>query len=187
PAGGARGARLMRNAQELTALLARLDGTAVVLTTAHEGRLAGCFATYVCAASMDPPRLIACTSHENLTHELVEQSGVLAVHVLGRAQAHLVEHFGLQSGRFADKFAGLRYRLGETGAPILEDALGHVEGRVLASLDAGDHTARLLDPVAASLPEHASTPLTSFEVLGRGLDLRSGPAGRWTGYVPDPD
>jgi flavin reductase (DIM6/NTAB) family NADH-FMN oxidoreductase RutF len=137
------------------------------------------------AASMDPPRLIACTSHQNLTHELVDRSGVLAVHVLGRAQAHLVERFGLQSGRFADKFEGLAYRLGETGAPILDDCLGWVEGRVLHSMETGDHTARLLDPVASSLADHGATPLTSFEVLGRGLDARTGPAGRWTGYEPD--
>jgi flavin reductase (DIM6/NTAB) family NADH-FMN oxidoreductase RutF len=170
---------------DLAPLLARLDGTGVVLTTAFEGRLAGCFATYVGAASMDPPRLIACTSHENLTHELVDRSGVLAVHVLGRAHAGLVERFGLQSGRFADKFDGLAYRLGETGAPILADCLGWIEGSVLASFETGDHTARLVHPVAGSLADHASTPLTSFEVLGRGLDRRSPPAGRWTGYEPD--
>jgi flavin reductase (DIM6/NTAB) family NADH-FMN oxidoreductase RutF len=170
---------------DLPPLLVRLDGTGVVLTTAFEGRLAGCFATFVGAASMDPPRLIACTSHENLTHELVDRSGVLTVHVVGRAQAHLVERFGLQSGRFADKFDGLAYRLGETGAPILDDCLGFVEGRVLASMETGDHTARLLEPVAASLADHASTPLTSFELLGRGLDRRHPPAGAWTGYEPD--
>jgi flavin reductase (DIM6/NTAB) family NADH-FMN oxidoreductase RutF len=172
---------------DLPPLLVRLDGTGVVLTTAFEGRLAGCFATFVGAASMDPPRLIACTSHENLTHELVDRSGVLAVHVLGRAHAHLVERFGLQSGRFADKFDGLAYRLGETGAPILEDCLGFVEGRVLASMEVGDHTARLLDPVAGALADHAATPLTSFELLGRGLDRRHPPAGSWTGYEPDRD
>jgi flavin reductase (DIM6/NTAB) family NADH-FMN oxidoreductase RutF len=170
---------------DLAPLLARLDGTGVVLTTAFEGRLAGCFATYVGAASMDPPRLIACTSHENLTHELVDRSGVLAVHVLGQAHAHLLERFGLQSGRFADKFDGVEYRLGETGAPILADCLGFVEGRVIASLETGDHTARLVDPVAGALDDHASTPLTSFELLGRGLDLRGPPAGSWTGFEPD--
>jgi len=123
---------------------------------------------------------------QDFQNRLAQQQHQIFDPLLGRANAALVERFGLQSGRFADKFAGLRYRLGETGAPILDDVLGYVEGRVLQSLDAGDHTARLLEPVAAALPDRASTPLTSFEVLGRGLDRRSGPAGGWTGYAPDP-
>jgi peptidoglycan/xylan/chitin deacetylase (PgdA/CDA1 family) len=68
---------------------------------------------------------------------------------------------------------------------VLEEVLGHVEARVIATLETGDHTARLLDPVEAELPDRGATPLTSFEVLGRGLDLRTGPAGGWTGYQPD--
>ena len=89
-----------------------------------------------------------------------------------------MERFGLQSGRFADKFEGPRRTgWGRPARRSSRTAWAFVEGRVLASLEAGDHTVRLLDPVAGVAADHASTPLTSFEVLGRGLDRRSPPAG----------
>jgi flavin reductase (DIM6/NTAB) family NADH-FMN oxidoreductase RutF len=67
---------------EVAPLLDRLDTTACVVTTAHEGRPAGCIVTYLTAASITAarPRLLVLTSHENLTHELVALSNVLAIH-----------------------------------------------------------------------------------------------------------
>lgn len=154
------------------ALLDRLDTTACVVTTAHEGRPAGCLVTYLTPASITAarPRLLVLTSHENLTHELVERSGVLAVHPLARGQETWIRHFGFQSGRDVDKFAGLEWEAGETGAPLLADALGYLEGRVLASLDCGDHTARLVEPVAAGLRAAEAIPLRAWDVYARGED-----------------
>ena len=118
---------------EVAPLLDRLDTTACVVTTAYEGRPAGCIVTYLTAASITAarPRLLVLTSHQNLTHELVELSKLLAVHPVARGQEDWVRRFGFQSGRNADKFDGLAWGPGETGAPLLADALGYVEGRVL--------------------------------------------------------
>jgi flavin reductase (DIM6/NTAB) family NADH-FMN oxidoreductase RutF len=159
-------------------LLDRLDTTACVLTTAHEGTPAGCIVTYVTPASLraDRPRVVVLTSHENLTHELVEASGVLALHPVARGQEEWVERFGFRSGRDVDKFAGLAWEPGETGAPILLEALGWIEGRVLAAMDCGDHTARLVEPVAVSLRDPAAVPLRAAEVYAGGLDDPRAPA-----------
>jgi flavin reductase (DIM6/NTAB) family NADH-FMN oxidoreductase RutF len=153
-------------------LLDRLDTTVCVLTTAHEGAVAGCIVTYVTPASIhaDRPRLVVLTSHENLTHELLGASGTLALHPVARGQEDWVERFGFRSGRDVDKFAGLDWKPGETGAPLLADALGWIEGRVLATMDCGDHTARLVEPLAVSLREPAAVPLRAAEVYANGLD-----------------
>jgi flavin reductase (DIM6/NTAB) family NADH-FMN oxidoreductase RutF len=161
---------------DVPALFDRLDTTACVVTTAHAGRPAGCLVTYVTPASVTAarPRLVVLTSHENLTHELVERSGVLAVHPLARGQEEWVRHFGFQSGRTVDKFAGLAWQPGETGAPLLADAVGWLEGRVLDSMDCGDHTARLVDPLAAALHDPDAVPLRAAEIYALGLgDPRS--------------
>jgi flavin reductase (DIM6/NTAB) family NADH-FMN oxidoreductase RutF len=157
---------------EVAPLLDRLDTTACVVTTAHEGRPAGCIVTYLTAASIMAarPRLLVLTSHENLTHELVALSNVLAIHPVARGQEDWVRHFGFQSGRDADKFDGLAWEPEVTGAPLLAGALGYVEGRVLASLDCGDHTARLVEPVAAQLRDADAVPLRMSEIYGSGLD-----------------
>src|ERR671919_3059599 len=153
-------------------LLDRLDTTVCVLTTAFEGRLAGCIVTYVTPASLDPdrPRVVVLTSHENLTHELVGQSLVLALHPVARGQEDWVRHFGFRSGREVDKFAGLAWEPGRTGAPLLAEALGWLEGRVVDSLDCGDHTARLVEPVAVSPRDPAAVPLRAAEVYASGVD-----------------
>jgi flavin reductase (DIM6/NTAB) family NADH-FMN oxidoreductase RutF len=157
---------------DVPALFDRLDTSVCVVTTAHEGRPAGCLVTYLTPASItaDRPRLLVLTSHENLTHELVDRSGVLAVHPLAREQKEWVERFGLRSGRDVDKFADLAWGPGATGAPLLAEAPGYVEGRVLASLDCGDHTARLVEPVAAALRDARAVPLRSSELVALGLE-----------------
>lgn len=154
-------------ANELNALLDRLDTVACVITSVGP---TGCLATYVVPCSIHPPRLMVFTSHENLTHEAVERSGVVAVHPLARGQEDWVERFGLRSGRTADKFADVEWEPGETGAPILADALGYVEGTVSASLDCGDHTARLVEPVRARLRVEDAVPLPASAVYALGLD-----------------
>jgi flavin reductase (DIM6/NTAB) family NADH-FMN oxidoreductase RutF len=154
----------------LRAFLDRLDSTACILTTVWEGRRAACLATYVVAAGLRNQRVLALTSHENLTHELVDRSGVLAVHVVGADQADWVARFGFQSSRNVDKLDGVRWREGETGCALLLDALAYVEGPVVASLDCGDHTARLVEPLAGALLRPDAEPLTMLEIVRRGLD-----------------
>jgi flavin reductase (DIM6/NTAB) family NADH-FMN oxidoreductase RutF len=153
----------------VTRVVNRLDTTGCVVTTAYEGRPAGCFVTYVSPASMEPERVMVFTSHVNLTHELVERSGVVAIHPLVRGQEAWIGHFGFQTGRSVDKFDGIAWHPGVTGAPILEDAASYLEGRVLASLDCGDHTARLVEPVGVGLRDPDAEPLTFSEILARGL------------------
>jgi flavin reductase (DIM6/NTAB) family NADH-FMN oxidoreductase RutF len=152
---------------ELNALLDRLDTTVCVVTAPGP---TGCVVTYLTACSIDPARLCVFTSHENLTHEAVEEHGVLAVHPVTRGEAEWIERFGHVSGRDADKFAGVAWHAGETGAPLLDDAVAFVEGRVLASLDCGDHVARLVEPVAAAVREVDAVPLRASELYALAFD-----------------
>ena len=159
-------------------LLDRLDTTVCVLTTVLGGRPAGCIVTYVTPASLhaDRPRVVVLTSHENLTHELLDASRVLALHPVARGQEDWVGLFGFRSGRDADKFAEVAWNPGETGAPLLADAMGWLEGRVLDSLDCGDHTARLVEPLAVELRDPAAVPLRAAEAYAAGLADPRAPA-----------
>lgn len=87
----------------------------------------------------DPAKVAASVAKSDYTYEFVEAGGVFALHLLGKDQVDLARRFGFQSGRQVDKFAGLSYTVGATGAPILTDALGYVECRVVQTLDTGPH------------------------------------------------
>src|SRR5919106_1537579 len=115
--------------------------------------------------SPPPPPL----NHQTHTHP-GDGPPVLALHPVARGQEDWVRHFGFRSGREVDKFAGLAWEPGRTGAPLLAEALGWLEGRVVDSLDCGDHTARLVEPVAVSLRDPAAVPLRAAEVYASGVD-----------------
>jgi flavin reductase (DIM6/NTAB) family NADH-FMN oxidoreductase RutF len=59
--------------------------------------------------------------------------------VLRRGQLALARRFGTRSGRDEDKLAGVPWRPGRRGAPILDEALAYLECELQASLGAGDH------------------------------------------------
>jgi flavin reductase (DIM6/NTAB) family NADH-FMN oxidoreductase RutF len=77
---------------------------------------------------------------------------------------------GLIEYRDVDKFEGLEWHAGATGAPILDAAIGYIEGRVIDSMLCGDHVARLVEPEAAEPRDPAATPLGILEIFARGLD-----------------
>ena len=52
-----------------------------------------------------------------------------------------IGRFGFHSGRDTDKFEGIDYRIGKTGAPIvLDNAVAFMEARVTQEMDVGTHT-----------------------------------------------
>lgn len=149
------------------AVLQRLSGASIV-TTSHGDRRAGCYVGFLGGCSTNPPRLLVCMgSNGGFTAELIEASKVLAVHLIGEGQEDWFDRFALQSSRTVNKFDGLPWDTGRTGSPILREAIGFVEGRVIGSLDCGDHDALLVDPVDCELRQPDVRPLNGLELLAR--------------------
>src|SRR5438105_6132875 len=110
-------ARPWRSAVDLSAagsLFARLDREIWLVTSQADGRRGGLIATFVNQASIVPdmPRVVVGLAKQHHTWELVQASGVFALHLLGQRHLEWVWRFGLSSGRQGDKFAGLEARPG---------------------------------------------------------------------------
>src|SRR4051812_24541952 len=120
-------------------LFAWLDREVWLVTSHAGGRRGGLIATYVQQAGIasDTPRLLVSLGQLHHTRELVEASGVMALHLLSEDNLEHVWRFGLRSGRDADKFEGLETRDGTTGCPLLPDTVGWMECRVETSFDTG--------------------------------------------------
>lgn len=103
----------------------------------------------------EAPRLTIGLTKANLTHDMVVESGVFVMHLLSGDADHLgasltiLMALGGSSGHDGDKMSGLAVKEGETGAPILLDALTYLECKVLRSMDADENTIFLADVVAA--------------------------------------
>jgi flavin reductase (DIM6/NTAB) family NADH-FMN oxidoreductase RutF len=87
--------------------------------------------------SLDPPLVLVCVDKRSDSHPHFHVSRVFAVNFLAHDHEHLSRHFAVSGG---DKFAALATRRGVTGAPLLAEALGHLECRAVNVIEAGDHT-----------------------------------------------
>jgi flavin reductase (DIM6/NTAB) family NADH-FMN oxidoreductase RutF len=121
------------------ALFRRLTTGVYVIGVAHGGRANAFTAAWLTQVSFDPLLLALSINPEHASYSLLEASGAFTVSVLEAGQHDLARHFGCQSGCNADKLAGVRWRGGPTGAPILLDAVSCFDCRVVGRLAAGDH------------------------------------------------
>ncbi|HTW98916.1 MAG TPA: flavin reductase family protein [Acidimicrobiales bacterium] len=144
-----------------------IDPPLYVVTAAAGGERSGCLVGFATQCSIHPPRFLVCLSVLNHTYGVAGRAEVVGVHLLDADQRQLAAHFGELTGDEADKFAGIRWHLGEFGAPILDDVRAAFEGRVLERLRFGDHVGHLLEP------------LDDYEVpeAGQVRQLRLGDAG----------
>jgi flavin reductase (DIM6/NTAB) family NADH-FMN oxidoreductase RutF len=84
----------------------------------------------------------------NLTHDLVLASRSFAVHLLPVDGLDIVRALGMRSGHDGDKLAGLDWRPGVTGSPILVRAVGFAEARAATMIDIGELTLVVGDVIA---------------------------------------
>lgn len=80
-----------------------------VITTRDGNRDNGCISNTVAQVTAMPNRVSVALNKENLTTELIQHSGRFTVSILSEtADFELFQHFGFQSGRAVDKFAGFK-------------------------------------------------------------------------------
>ncbi|WP_456478068.1 flavin reductase family protein [Geoglobus ahangari] len=140
--------------------LYRISYGLYVVSSHLDGRPNGQIANTVFQVTSDPVMVAACLNKQNLTHEYVSKSGVFSVSVLERqTPMTFIGRFGFRSGRDFDKFDGVDFFWGKSGAPVVkEHAIAYIEARVVDRMDVRSHTLFVGEVVEA-------------EVLGEGEPL----------------
>ena len=139
--------------ESFNALMGDLEYPMFIVTARAGDEPLGCLVGFATQASIDPPRFLVCLSHVNHTYRRGRDAGYLGVHCVPEGADDLAELFGGETGDEVDKFARVAWDRGPEGVPLLGDCPNRFVGRVLDRVDAGDHDAYLLEPVAA---EHAA-------------------------------
>jgi ferric-chelate reductase [NAD(P)H] len=113
-----------------------------IVSTKSKDQLNGQIANVVFQVTAEPPKIAICLNKKNLTHDLIEESGIFSVSVLGECcTMKLIGTFGFKSGRDIDKFANNNYMIGKNGAPIVTaSAVAYLECEVENKTDVGSHT-----------------------------------------------
>ncbi len=113
-----------------------------VVSSRKGDRLNGQIANTVFQITSEPPTIAVSINKNNLTHEFITESRVLAASVLSQdTPLSFIGHFGFNSGRDINKLEGVNYKIGETQAPVITDnTLAYLEARVIKEIDVGTHT-----------------------------------------------
>jgi flavin reductase (DIM6/NTAB) family NADH-FMN oxidoreductase RutF/rubredoxin len=113
-----------------------------VVTSRKGDQFNGQIANTVFQVTPEPPTVAISINKKNLTWEFIKDSKVFAVSVLCEGTPlTFIGRFGFKSGRDMNKFEGINYKIGETGAPVvLDNAVAYLEARVTQEMDAGTHT-----------------------------------------------
>jgi flavin reductase (DIM6/NTAB) family NADH-FMN oxidoreductase RutF len=113
-----------------------------VVTSNKDDKINGQIANTVFQITSKPPTLAVSINKENYTHEFIKQSRSFVVNVLDRdSEMVFIGRFGFKCGRDIDKFDGIKYRLSQSGNPILEEtSVAYLEIRVEKEVDMGTHT-----------------------------------------------
>ena len=142
-------------------------------------KINGQTANSVVQVASEPPIISVCINKQNLTHEFIKESKVFTASVLAQtAPLKLIGGFGFKSGRDVNKFEGVKYKIGQSGAPvILDNTLGYLEARVIDSVDAKTHTIFVGELVGAEvLAEGEPMTYAYYHLVKRGTTPKSAPS-----------
>ena len=112
-----------------------------VLTAREGGRDLGCIVNTVTQLTENPTRIAVSVNKQNFTNEVIQRTGLFNVSVLTEAATmDLFRHFGFQSGRDVDKFAGRTDPVSENGLRYIGGpANALISGKVEQAIDCGTH------------------------------------------------
>jgi flavin reductase (DIM6/NTAB) family NADH-FMN oxidoreductase RutF len=112
-------------------------GVTVITTCDEQGRPFGLTANAVTSVSLVPPLILICVDKKADTYPYFDRSKVFAINVLSDEQETISRRFATSG---IEKFDGIGYRKSDIGCAILDNAVGHIDCRIVQSYDAGDHT-----------------------------------------------
>jgi flavin reductase (DIM6/NTAB) family NADH-FMN oxidoreductase RutF len=148
---------------EISELFHRLTAGVYVVGVAEGEKRDAFTAAWLMQVSFDPLLLALSINPENASYQLLHAGGGFTVNVLKRGQLELAQRFGTRSGREEDKLAGIPWRPGRSGAPILEAALAYFDCELAGRMRAGDHELVLGRVTDGKILDRSATLLTYAE------------------------
>ena len=147
-----------------------------VLTAALDGKDNGCIINTAGQVTSSPNRISIAVNKANLTHDMILQSGKFNLSILSeQANFELFKHFGFQSGKTADKFAGYTAcRRSENGlCYITEGTNAYISAAVEQTIDLGSHTMFVAEVVGVVVEDAYMDESGRFGINETGLVVYS--------------
>jgi flavin reductase (DIM6/NTAB) family NADH-FMN oxidoreductase RutF len=124
-----------------------VSGVTVVTARDSDGVDHGMTVSAFCSVSLDPPLLLASIAHDATLHPVLLEQHEMAVSILTASQEAIARRF---AEKLDNRFDGVGFTRGVTGAALIDGALAVIEGRVIHRYTGGDHTIFVAEVLAAS-------------------------------------
>jgi len=134
---GSRGRVAPIASQEFRRVCGRFaTGVTVVTVLDPRGRPHGLTVNSFASVSLAPPLVLFCVGRSVSVIDAFRAAEFFGINVLAAGQRELSERFARKG---LDRFAGVPWHRGKTGAPLLEGALATLECAVSQRTPSGDH------------------------------------------------
>jgi 3-hydroxy-9,10-secoandrosta-1,3,5(10)-triene-9,17-dione monooxygenase reductase component len=107
-----------------------------IVTACEEGVPVGFSCQSFSALSLDPPMVLLAPAKSSTSWPRIAEAGAFCVNILADDQEAICLNFAVSGG---DKFVGVEWTAGTTGAPVIAGALASIECTLGAIYEGGDH------------------------------------------------
>lgn len=111
-------------------------GVAIASAVDHGGAAHGLTVSSFTSVSLDPPLILICVGHEVSTVEVFRRASHFGISILREENRDVSQRFATKG---LDKFDGIGWHQGQTGAPLIDRALATMECEVYQRIPSGDH------------------------------------------------
>ncbi len=116
------------------------SATTVVTTNGPAGQ-GGITATAVCSITDTPPTVLVCVNQSGKMNSVFRKNKALCINILSAQQQDIAEHFAGMTGiEMSERFTLHPWVEGLHQLPVLEGALGNLEGIITQTQEIGTHS-----------------------------------------------
>ena len=154
------------------------------ILTAKEGEKDnGCIVNTVTQVTTDPNRIMVAVKKNNLTHDMIVNTGVFNVSVLTEnSKFDTYKHWGFQSGKNVDKLESIVYERADNGLVyIAEETNAMISAKVVSMTDLGTHTLFLADVTDAKMI--SKEPSVTYSYYQKNIKQAPADAGKKKGFI----
>jgi len=131
-------------------------GLHVLTAEGRGGAVAASAVSWLMQTSFQPTLIVAAIQPDSGLHAMVRESRKFAVNFLRKGQQEVARTFFQHLDRNGDTIGGRQLEWGREGVPILAEARGWLEARVVDVNERGDHTLFIAEVPQAGLREEPS-------------------------------
>ena len=166
-AGRIRGTKTVSIDQDAFKRALRGGASGVSVVTSRAGdKVHGMTVSAFSSVSADPPLVLVCANQGSTTHSIIEEGGIFAVNILAEHQQEVSNLFA-SSKNESSRLERVAWSEGETGAPLIEEALATLECKVHRAYREGSHTIYIGEVQAVRTRD--ATPLLYYQGGYRSL------------------